>query len=73
MLQLYGTEGCHLCHDAQTLLQRMGVTWTDVDIIDDDALLERYGMCIPVLQQQARELHWPFNEQDVVQFLQTPA
>lgn len=69
MLLLYGTEGCHLCHEAQSLLQQIGVTWRDVDIIDHDDLLERYGTRIPVLQQYDRELNWPFQQQDILRFL----
>ncbi len=69
MLILYGTEGCHLCHEAQTLLQQMDVAWRDIDIIDHDDLLDRYGTRIPVLQQHGRELDWPFQQQDVLRFL----
>ena len=69
MLTLYGTEGCHLCHEAQSLLQKTGVTWQDVDIIDHEHLLHRYETRIPVLQSQNRELDWPFTQQDVLQFL----
>ena len=69
MLILYGTEGCHLCHDAQSLLQQAGVAWQDVDIIDHDDLLERYGTRIPVLQHHGRELNWPFQQQDILRFL----
>lgn len=72
MLILYGTEGCHLCHDAQSLLLQIGVAWQDVDIIDHDELLERYGTRIPVLQRQGRELNWPFGQQDVLRFLAGP-
>ena len=32
-----------------------------VDIVFDDALFERYGVTIPVLNFQGNELHWPFD------------
>ena len=70
MLILYGTTGCHLCHEAQTMLQQMGIRWQDSDIIDDDELLLRFGTRIPVLQRQGRELDWPFQPQQITQFLQ---
>ncbi len=69
MLTLYGTAGCHLCHDAQSLLARMKLVWCDVDIVDDDTLLERYGTRIPVLQHEQHELNWPFLEKDVLNLL----
>ncbi len=72
MLILYGTEGCHLCHDAQTLLNHLGLAWQDVDIIDHEDLLENYGARIPVLQLQSRELDWPFQSQDIMRFLNDP-
>lgn len=69
MLILYGTDSCHLCHDAQSLLGHMGLSWQDIDIIDDDVLLERYGAHIPVLKSPYRELNWPFNQEDVIHLL----
>lgn len=73
MLLLYGTDGCHLCHEAQSLLQQLGLAWQDVDIIDRDDLLERYGTRIPVLLLDDRELDWPFQRQDVLHFLDETA
>ena len=73
MLILYGTEGCHLCHDAQEVLKRAGVSWQDVDIVDHDDLLSRYETRIPVLSQAGRELDWPFQPDDVQQWLATLA
>lgn len=70
-LVLYGTDGCHLCHDAQRLLQGLGIGWSDVDIVDDDTLLQRYGTRIPVLRQGASgaELDWPFDAGQLREFL----
>lgn len=68
-LTLYGTEGCHLCEEAELLLQqwlaRMPGQFelVTVDIVGDDALFERYGVRIPVIlhPQSGRELGWPFD------------
>lgn len=69
MLTLYGTDGCHLCHDAQSLLKAMGLRWQDIDIVDDDALLDRYGTRIPVLRLDHHEIDWPFHEKDILHLL----
>ncbi len=65
MLTLFGTDGCHLCHDAQALLARMNLAWQEIDIVNDDALLERYGIRIPVLRRDQQEIDWPFDEADI--------
>lgn len=76
-LILYGTAGCHLCEAAEDLLAhgiacrpgRYAVTLTD--IAGDDALLERYGVRIPVLREAASgaELGWPFDAATLLDFL----
>lgn len=70
-LYLYGTDGCHLCHDAQQLLLALNLVWEDVDIVEDDDLLQRYGTRIPVLKRAGSEveLGWPFDLQQIDAFL----
>jgi Glutaredoxin-like domain (DUF836) len=48
---LYVRHGCHLCEDANVLLDDMFGTdgWDSVDIETDDDLLLRYAHRIPVL------------------------
>lgn len=87
MLILYSTPGCHLCDDAEALLQDLRqadvcqasvypanrsatLEWRVVDIANDDALFERYGWLIPVLQQlDGTELRWPFDAHQLMTFL----
>ena len=72
-LLLYSSLGCHLCEQAQQLcLQVLGEAVPETDIIDDDALYERYGVRIPVLRRQdnGAELDWPFDADDIIRFLQ---
>ena len=71
ILTLYGTEGCHLCEDAQAVLTDIGLTWQGIDIADDDALLTRYEIRIPVLARQdnGAELNWPFTRDDVLRLI----
>ena len=33
---LYGTEGCHLCEDAEQLMMATGIAFETRDIIHDD-------------------------------------
>ncbi|QSX28595.1 glutaredoxin family protein [Shewanella cyperi] len=60
---LYHTEGCHLCHEAQALLEQAGIAYRLQDICDDEQLAERYGIRIPVLRcnHSGAELGWPFD------------
>jgi glutaredoxin len=51
---IYSKPGCHLCDDMKalvrrTILGRDGISMEEIDISDDAALLERYGLEIPVL------------------------
>lgn len=51
-LRLYTTLGCHLCAQLEELLHALAndrVVLERIDIGDDDALVERYGVRIPVL------------------------
>ncbi len=71
-LTLYGTSHCHLCDDAAAILNKLAVElFTVVEITDNEQLLLTYGTRIPVLRREdnSAELNWPFNAQDVVQFL----
>jgi len=72
---LYGTAACHLCEIAEAMLedlrrQQEGFEYTAVDIGDSDALFERYGIRIPVLQHpDGRELGWPFSAGQLAEFV----
>lgn len=73
MLTLLGTRGCHLCDDAEALLQQVAaaraIDWHYCDIALDEALVERYGTRIPVLlADDGRELGWPFSLLDILRF-----
>lgn len=74
-LILYGTTGCHLCDEAETLLRKAekarALDWRYVDIALDAALVQRYGLRIPVLvTADGRELGWPFSLLDVLALLE---
>jgi hypothetical protein len=68
---LYGTEFCHLCDEAEAVLHEVGIAADYIDIADDDELLEKYGVRIPVLQRMdtGAELGWPFDAANVLEFM----
>jgi hypothetical protein len=68
---LYSTDGCHLCNDALTLCQSVGVSPTIVDIVEDDNLVHLYGTYIPVLlvEREEQGLFWPFDAEQIKQYL----
>ena len=72
--QLLGTLGCHLCEVAEAVLMPFvehGLLVELVDIADDPALFEQYGLVIPLLRRcdSGAELLWPFEAEQVVAFL----
>lgn len=70
-IQLYGTEFCHLCEEAEAILHKAGVAVVHIDIAEHDDLLEKYGARIPVLRRidSDAELGWPFDAVAVARFL----
>ncbi|MBC53585.1 MAG: thioredoxin family protein [Gammaproteobacteria bacterium] len=75
-LLLYTTAGCHLCEQAEEVLNTVlagnpALHWTPVEISDDPALVEAYGLRIPVIRLQGRQsdLGWPFDEATVSDYL----
>ncbi|WP_430461983.1 glutaredoxin family protein [Thalassolituus sp. LLYu03] len=74
-LVLFGTEACHLCELAQTVLMECAASIPcDVfleDISESEALVDRYGSRIPVLlhEESQRELQWPFTHDDLLEFI----
>lgn len=52
VLRVYTTLGCHLCEQVEALVARLSKTdlcFEHIEIVDDEALVERYGVRIPVL------------------------
>lgn len=68
-LIFYGTSACHLCEDALSvvapIIQARGISLIKIDIADDDNLLARYGLRIPVIAYRNMELGWPFGLEQV--------
>ena len=75
-LILYSTAGCHLCEDAELILQyckqyQPTIQWQTIDIASDPALVEKYGVRIPVVRTEpdGNELGWPFDAGQLMDFL----
>ena len=74
-LCLYGTSACHLCEQAEAMLQGLTenimLSWDTIDIVDDEQLMQRYSLKIPVLHEPEAEaeLCWPFTESDILHWL----
>lgn len=74
-LYLYTTAGCHLCDMALAIVhpvtQQLDIELELVEISDEEALVERYGIRIPVIRLEDREedLGWPFDEPQARNYL----
>ncbi len=76
-LVLLGTEGCHLCEQAEKLVLWVMAQFptelvlNKIDIVDETEYLAAYELIIPVLchVESGQELHWPFTEQQVQLFV----
>ncbi len=68
LVTLIGKPGCHLCEDAQAVIERvcgeLGVPWEGKDITRDEELHRAYWEQIPVvLVDGAQHTFWRVNEQ----------
>lgn len=78
-LVFYTTSGCHLCDVASAMLQQLNpeiVSFDAVDISESDELIDRYGTRIPVIgdpsaEKEPVELGWPFDQEQLLSFLET--
>lgn len=73
---LYTTVGCHLCEQAEDILRTVvsehsALRWAPVEISDDAALVEAYGLRIPVIRVDGvqEDLGWPFDADAVVAYV----
>ncbi len=47
---LYTRQGCHLCDDALTMLERHGIRPQCIDVDADPQLRARFNECVPVVE-----------------------
>ncbi len=71
-LMLFGTSGCHLCEQAELIINECVPNGVDyVDIAEQEQWQEHYALRIPVLvdPETKQELGWPFDQADVQGFI----
>jgi glutaredoxin len=51
---LYTRAGCHLCDDAQALLEDYGLSPQLVDVDADEVLRRRFHECVPVVEIEGK-------------------
>lgn len=68
---LFGTEGCHLCEEAEELLIAAQVDFKSQDIMASEQWQDDYGLLIPVLwhAQSQNQLNWPFDSLQIHSFI----
>jgi glutaredoxin len=77
-LTLFTKPGCHLCEEAKTVVDSVitdfksdyRIELKEVNILEDQALLEKYGEEIPVLQiNGATHAYWRIDSERLNQAL----
>lgn len=74
-LELLGTQGCHLCDDAeQVLVSCLDLSQVQIELVDiaeSDDLMQAYATRIPVLRHvpSNADLGWPFQADKVQDFI----
>ena len=79
-VNFFTTLGCHLCDQALALLRNIeasgfAIVINEIEIADDNALVEKYGIRIPVVLIDGgdNDLGWPFTEEELQKFLEHPS
>jgi hypothetical protein len=71
-LMLFGTSGCHLCEQAEVIINAWVPDVVEiVDIAEQEQWQEQYAVRIPVLYDSdtKQELGWPFDLAEVENFI----
>ncbi len=71
-LMLFGTSGCHLCEQAEIIVNACVPGGVEtVDIAEQEQWQELYALRIPVLYdpETKQELGWPFDYAEVKSFV----
>jgi len=76
-ITLIGKPGCHLCDEARDVISRVAddldVGWTEVSVLDDPELMNRYAEQIPVTLVDGRQHdYWRVDERRLRAALKRP-
>ena len=68
---LFGTSACHLCTQAEALLDALTISYQMIDIAEQEQYQAVYAVKIPVLLKTANhaELCWPFDADRLEHFI----
>ena len=78
-LTIYSKPGCHLCDEMKSLVHRIiaeqssdrAIALEEIDISSDSALLDRYGLEIPVLFIDGKKVaKYRVSEADLTQMVE---
>ncbi len=71
-LIMYSRADCHLCDQVIIMMDRARIAWRPVNIDSNPALVQKYGVRVPVLQhpESGKELFFPFSDRDLFRFLE---
>ena len=68
-LTLFTSPDCHLCEQAEEMLDYLDIQCNLVDISSQIDLIRLYGVRVPVLKRaDGSELGWPFDTLDIERF-----
>ncbi|MFC4404908.1 glutaredoxin family protein [Gracilibacillus xinjiangensis] len=75
-VKLYGKENCSICTDAKMILELLQTEYffeiDEIDIYEDDTLLEKYHLIIPVIEVEGEIADFGKVDYDkVANFLKT--
>ncbi len=72
-LLLFGTEGCHLCDEAQALLNKNNIVAENIDISEHEVWQTRFATLIPVLYDVETQcyLNWRFDSPALLSFIKS--
>ncbi|MCZ0756536.1 glutaredoxin family protein [Anoxybacillus sp. J5B_2022] len=70
IVNLYSKIDCPLCEKAKAVLQELQQEWNfqinEIDIYENDALLEKYQLMIPVVEVDGEELAYGLIHKDFI-------
>lgn len=70
IIRLYSKTNCPLCDKAKQVLQELQKEFAfqikEIDIYQDDALLEKYQLMIPVVEIDGEEVGFGIIQKDVI-------
>ncbi len=64
---MYTGKNCGLCQKAKQILMELHISFQEIDVYEDDALLEKYQLMIPVIAMNGEELQYGLIEKELLE------